>query len=527
MKVLVSDNLSPRGVKILEKAGLDVDVRVGMTPQELKKEIGKYNALVVRSATKVTADIISAAKKLQVVGRAGSGLDNIDRTAATKQGIVVMNTPGGNTITTAEHTVSLLFSMARQTPQATASMKQGKWEKKKFKGVELYSKVLGIIGLGNIGAHVAKMAQGVGMNIIAYDPFLNEEKAKELGVQAVGLDELFRKSDVITLHTPLTSETRSLINKESIAKMKKGVMIINSARGGIVDEAALFDALQSGKVAAAALDVFEQEPPENCPLLGLDNVIATPHLGAATQEAQDNVAIAVAEQIVDYLLKGTIRNAVNFPSVSADTLPALQPYINLAERLGGFLSQNFEGAIQQVTIEYMGEVSGLFLEPIKIAVLKGILTPILEETVNFINAPLIANERGITVKEMTSEDAGDYHSMLVVTVQSKTKKSIATGVLHGKKEPRLVSLDGFTVEIVPEGDMLILINRDKPGVIGNIGETLGKNNINIARMHFGREKPGGKAVSVVSIDVQASKKVLTSIQKLPNILSVKQIHLPV
>jgi D-3-phosphoglycerate dehydrogenase len=527
MKVLISDNLSPKGVKILKKAGLDVDVKTGLAPQELKKEIGAYDALVVRSATKVTSDIIDAAKNLKVIGRAGSGLDNIDKIAATKQGIVVMNTPGGNTITTAEHTMSLLFSMARQIPQATASMKQGKWEKKKFKGVELYNKVLGIIGLGNIGAHVARMAQGVGMNIITYDPFLSEEKAKDLGVKVVGLDELIKKSDVITIHTPLTDETRAMINAERMSKMKPGVMIINPARGGVVDESALCDALKSGKVAAAALDVFEKEPPGECPLLGLDNIVATPHLGAATQEAQDNVAIAVAEQIVDYLVHGTIRNAVNFPSVSADALPGIRPYINLAERLGGFLSQNFEGAIDQVIIEYMGGIVELLLEPIKIAVLKGILTPILEETVNFINAPLIAKERGIRVKEMTSVDAGDYHSMLVVTIKSGARQNRVSGVLHGKKEPRIISINDFPVEIVPDGHMLVVLNKDKPGVIGNIGALLGKNNINIARMHFGREKPGGKAVSVVSIDMPATKKILASIKKLPNIISIKQIHLPV
>ncbi|TNF52403.1 phosphoglycerate dehydrogenase [bacterium] len=526
-KVLISDNLSPKGVKILKKAGLQVDIKTGLKPQELKKEIGQYGALVVRSATKVTSEIIDAAKNLKVIGRAGSGLDNVDKTAATKRGIVVMNTPGGNTITTAEHTVSLLFSMARQIPQATASMKQGKWEKKKFSGVELFSKVLGIIGLGNIGAHVAKMAQGVGMKIITYDPFLSEEKAKALGVKVVKLEDLFKKSDIITIHTPLTDETRSLINADAMNKMKKGVMLINSARGGIVDEQALYDALKSGKVAAAAFDVFSEEPPKDCPLLELDNFIATPHLGAATQEAQDNVAIAVSEQIVDYLIHGTIRNAVNFPSVSADTLPSISPFINLAESLGGFLSQNFDSAIDQIEIGFMGGVTELFLEPIKIAVLKGILTPILEETVNFINAPLIANERGIQVKEMTSEDSSDYHSMLVVTVRSGKKKCSVTGILHGKKEPRIVTLDGFSVEIVPEGDMLVVINKDRPGVIGNIGSTLGKNNINIARMHFGREKPGGTAVSVVSIDIPASKKILSAIQKLPNIISVKQIHLPV
>jgi D-3-phosphoglycerate dehydrogenase len=526
MKVLISDNLSPRGVKILKKAGLQVDIKTGLSPKELKKEIGKYDALIVRSATKATADIIASANNLKVIGRAGSGLDNVDKTAATKRGIVVMNTPGGNTITTAEHTISLIFSMARQIPQATASMKGGKWEKKKFKGVELYSKILGIIGLGNIGAHVAKMAQGMGMNIITYDPFLSQEKASALGVKVVGIDELIKKSDIITIHTPLTDETRGLINAGSIAKMKSGVMLINSARGGIVDEDALYNALKTGKIAAAAFDVFAKEPPDNSPLLELDNFIATPHLGAATQEAQDNVAIAVAEQIVDYLVNGTIRNAVNFPSLSADILPGLQPYINLAERIGGFVSQNFDDAIDQVTIEYMGDASKLFLDPIKIAVLKGILTPILEETVNFINAPLIAQERGIKVKESTTADAGDYHSTLVVTVKSGKKIFRVAGVLHGKKEPRIIAIDNFAVEIVPEGEMLIVMNKDKPGVIGNIGTLLGKNNINIARMQFGREKRGGKAVSVVSIDSPVPSKVLAIIKKYPNVLSVKQIHLP-
>ncbi len=527
MKVLISDNLSSQGVNILKNAGLEVDVKTGMPPEELKKEIEKYDALVVRSATKVTRDIIDSAKNLKVIGRAGSGLDNVDKVAATKRGIVVMNTPGGNTVTTAEHAISLLFSMARKIPQATASMKQGKWEKKKFNGVELYNKALGIIGLGNIGAHVARMARGIGMNIMAYDPFLNEEKAKALGVKAVSLEELIKNADVITIHTPLTEETRGMINAGTIAKMKNGVMLINCARGGIVDEGALYDALKSGKVAAAGLDVFEKEPPVNCPLLELDNVVVTPHLGAATQEAQENVAVAIAEQIVDYLVHGTIRNAVNFPSLSADILHVINPYINLADRIGGFLSQNFDDAIEQVIIEYRGGVSELMIEPVKIAVLKGILTPILEETVNFINAPLIAQERGINVKEMTTADAGDYQSMLVVTIKSRLKTGRAAGVLHGKKEPRIIAIDGFTIEIVPEGDMLVILNTDKPGVIGSIGALLGKNNINIARMQFGREKPGGSAVTVVSVDTPASKDILSEIKKLPNIISVKQIHLPV
>ncbi|MBI5057152.1 MAG: phosphoglycerate dehydrogenase [Nitrospirae bacterium] len=527
LKVLVSDNISPKGVDILKKAGLTVDVKTGMPPEELKKEIGNYDALVVRSATKVTTDIVEHAKKLKVIGRAGSGLDNVDKTAATKQGIVVMNTPGGNTVTTAEHTMALLFSMARQIPQATASMKQGKWEKKKFMGVELCNKTLGIIGLGNIGAHVAKIALGMGMKVITYDPFLSEEKAKTLGVTVVDLDELIKTSDFITIHVPMTNETRNMINAKSIGIMKKGVRIINASRGGIVDEKALHDALKSGHVAAAALDVFEKEPPGESPLLELDNFICTPHLGASTEDAQENVAIAVSHQIVDYLLYGTIRNAVNFPSVSADMRPLMQPYIDLAEKMGSFLSQIFDGGIESITIEYRGEVAGLSLEPVTVAALKGVLTPILEETVNFINAPLIAKERGITLKEITTGEAGDYHNMIIIKIKSGAKESMVAGVLYGKKEPRIIAINNFPVEVVPEGEMLVLSNNDKPGVIGGIGTVLAKHNINIARMQFGREKQGGKSISVVSVDAPVSKEVLSEIKKLPNILSVKQIHLPV
>jgi len=529
MKVLVAESISQKGIDILKKAGLEVDIKTGLKPEELKAEIGNYEALIVRSATKVTSDIIDSAKKLKVIGRAGSGLDNIDSATATKQGVVVMNTPGGNTITTAEHTVALLLGMARQIPQATASMKHGKWERERFMGVELYNKTIGIIGLGNIGTQVLRITRGMGMNVIAYDPFLSEERAKTLGVRMVRLDDLIKESDFITIHTPLTPETRHLINKERIAQMKDGVRIINSARGGIIDEEALYEALKSGKVAAAALDVFEKEPadPFTCPLLELDNVICTPHLGAATEEAQENVAITIAEQIADYLITGTIRNAVNFPSVPADILPALQPYINLAERLGGFLSQTVEGGINEVTIEYRGDVAKLPLAPITNAVLKGILSPILEETVNFVNAPVVAKERDVGVKEMVTADAGDYHSMLVVKVRVDTKESVVAGVLHGKKEPRIIRINEFVVEATPEGEMLVLFNVDKPGVIGNIGTLLGKNNINIARMQFGREEPGGKAISVLTIDTPISKEVIAEIKGLPNILSVRQIHLPV
>ncbi|MEK7735476.1 MAG: phosphoglycerate dehydrogenase [Nitrospirota bacterium] len=526
MKVLVSDKISDKGVEILKKAGLDVDVKTGMKPDELKACIGEYHGLVIRSATKATAEIIEAAKNLKVIGRAGSGLDNVDKAAASKKGIVVMNTPGGNTITTAEHTIALLFSLARLVPQATASMKAGQWEKKKFMGVELFNKTLGIIGLGSIGNQVAKKAQGLEMVVVAYDPFLSDDRAKALGIEKVSLDELFSRSDFITIHTPLTPETRNLINSETIGKMKNGVRIINCARGGIINEKDMYEALKSGRVAGAALDVFEKEPvePDN-PLLSLENVICTPHLGAATEEAQENVAIAVAEQIADYLVRGTIRNAVNFPSIPADQVARLQPYLNLAEKLGSFAAQVFEGGITGVTIEYMGDVSELNTAPVTIAALKGLLTPILEETVNFVNAPFIAKERGIEVKETKTAEAGDYQSMLALRIKAKDKERYFAGTLFSKKDPRIVQVDNFAVEIVPEGIMLFIYNVDKPGVIGNLGAFFGKNNINIARMHFGRESAGGTAISVMSIDSPVTSRQLDEIKKMPNILSVKVLNL--
>jgi D-3-phosphoglycerate dehydrogenase len=525
LKVLISDNISPKCIDILKKSGLEVDVKTGMKPEELKARIGDYHGLIIRSATKVTSAVIDAATNLKVIGRAGSGLDNVDRTAATKKGIVVMNTPGGNTITTAEHTISLMLSLARKIPQATMSMKAGKWEKKKFLGVELFNKTLGVIGIGNIGSQVAKRAQGLAMNVLAYDPFLSEDKAKAMGVEKVDLQELFGRSDFITIHTPLTPETKNMINKETIKMMKNSVRIINCARGGIINEKDLYDALIDGKVAGAALDVFEKEPPENNPLLTHDNVIATPHLGASTKEAQENVAIAVAEQVVDYLIHNTIRNAVNFPPIPPDQLARLQPYITLAEKLGGFAAQIFEGGVTEISIEYRGEASEINTAPITIAAIKGFLTPILEETVNFINALIIAKERDIEVKETKSTDAGDYQSMVVIRVKAKDKESYLAGTLFSKKDPRIVAIDNFKVEIVPYGELLFIYNNDKPGVIGNIGTLLSKNNINIARMHFGRETLGGRAISVVTIDTPATPQIIEEIKKLPNILSVKHISL--
>ncbi len=525
MKVLVSDNISQKGVDILKKAGLEVDVKTGMKPEELKACIGEYSGLVIRSATKVTSEIIDAAVNLKVIGRAGSGLDNVDKAAASKKGIVVMNTPGGNTVTTAEHSIAMLFAVARLIPQATASMKAGKWEKKKFMGVELYHKTLGVIGLGNIGGQVARKALGLEMNVIAYDPFLSEETAKNSGIRKVSLEELFREADFITIHTPLTPETKNIINTGTIATMKDGVRIISCARGGIINEHDLYEALKSGKVAGAALDVFEKEPPVDNPLLTLDNVICTPHLGASTEEAQENVALAVAEQIADYLVNGTIRNAVNFPSIPSDQVPRLQPYITLAEKLGGFCSQIFTGGATEITVEYHGDASSINTAPVTIAALKGYLTPILLETVNFVNAPFIAKERGIEVKEVKSSDAGDYQNMIALRIKAKDTEILVAGTLFSKKDPRIILIDDYKVEVVPEGVLLLIHNNDKPGVIGNLGTLMGKNNINIARMHFGRESAGGMAISVISIDTSPAPEIIEEIRKLPNILSVKQISL--
>lgn len=525
MKVLVSDSISLKGVEILKKAGLEVDVKTGMKPDELKACIGEYHGLVVRSETKVTAEIIEAAKNLKVVGRAGSGLDNVDKAAATKKGIVVMNTPGGNTVTTAEHALALLFAMARQVPQATASMKAGKWEKKRFMGVELYNKTLGVIGIGAIGKEVSRRALAIGMTVLGYDPYLSDENAREIGIQKVELADLFKRSDFITIHTPMTAETKNLINKDTIRAMKEGVRLINCARGGIINEADLAEALKSGRVAAAALDVFEKEPPGENPLLTLDNVVCTPHLGASTEDAQENVALAVAEQIADYLSTGVIRNAVNFPSIPADHAPRLQPYLTLAERLGGFASQIIDGAVTEITIEYSGDAAELDTAPINIAALKGFLAPILEETVNFVNAPVIAKDRGIIVREAKSSASMGYQSMITLRLKADGKENQIYGTLSGRREPRIVQINNFSVEIIPEGTMLHIYNNDKPGVIGNIGSYLAKYNINIARMHFGRDTAGGLAISVVSIDAPVTAKQLEEIKKMPNILSVKVVNL--
>ncbi len=526
MRVLVSDNISDKGVEILRNAGLTVDVKTKLSPSELISIIGEYEGLVVRSATRVTAEVVNAAKKLRVVGRAGAGLDNIDVPSSTKKGVVVMNTPGGNTVTTAEHAIAMLLSLVRMIPQATASTKGGKWEKNRFTGQEFYNKTLGIVGMGRVGGHVAKLGQGLLMNVLAFDPYLSQENAQKMGVELVSLDEIYRRSDFITIHTPLTAETKNLIGAEAINKMKNGVLIVNCARGGIVDESALYEGLKSKKIGGAAFDVFVQEPVDaQNPLLTLDNFVCTPHLGASTMEAQENVALAIAEQIVDYLTKGVIRNAANFPSVSPDVLPKLQPYISLAEKLGAFQSSVCEGAIEKVNIEYRGRVADLSVAPLTIAALKGLLSPILEDSVNYVNAPSIAQERGIGVEESKNRDAGDYISLITIKVQTNAGSNEAKGALFSRRDPRIIEINGYPLEVVPEGYMIVLSNVDKPGVVGNVGMILGQHNINIARMQFGRDVPGGRVLSVISIDSPASPELLEQMKKLPNVLSVKQIRL--
>jgi len=525
-RVLVSDPLSSKGLEILARAeNLKYDLKPGLSPEELKKVIPEYDAIIIRSETKLKDDLIEAGKRLKVIGRAGIGLDNVDLPAATKKGVVVMNTPQENAIAAAEHTIAMILSISRKIPQATASMKGGKWEKKKFMGVELYTKTLGLIGIGVIGTIVADRARGLKMKVIGYDPYLSKEVAEKKGVDPVSLDELLERSDFISIHTPLTDETRNLINKKAFSKMKKGVILVNCARGGIIKEKDLYEAIQEGKVAGAALDVFEKEPSIGNPLLELEAVISTPHLGAATEEAQENVAIAIAQQVVDFLTLGEARNAVNMPAVSPDILPSLRPYLRLGEQLGSFLGQISNYAIEEILIEYYGEVVEYGTKPITISVLKGLLTPFVGETVNFVNAPIMAKERGIKVTEATRAVAEDYASLIAITARSKMERNYIAGTLFGRKELRIVKLNDFFIEAIPEGHILLVNNYDKPGVIGNIGNALGSRNINIATMQFGRDQMGGKAISLLHLDVPLPAGMVGDILRLPNIISVRQIQL--
>ncbi len=525
-KVLISDPLSNKGIEILGRVkGLKVEIKTGLSPEELKRIIPEYDAIIIRSETKMKAEIIEAGDRLKVIGRAGIGVDNVDLAAATKKGVVVMNTPQENAIAAAEHTIALMFSIARKIPQATASMKAGKWEKKKFMGVELYSKTLGVVGIGVIGTHVVDRARGLKMKVLGYDPYLIREVAEKKGFELVSLDELYARSDFITVHTPLTEETRGIINREAIRKMKDGVILINCARGGIINEKDLYDAIKEGKVAGAALDVFEKEPAMGNPLLELEEVVHTPHLGASTGEAQENVAIAIARQVADYLTLGEARNAVNIPAVSPDILPYLRPYLRLGERLGSFLGQISNYAIEEVLIECQGEVVEYGTRPITTSVLKGLLTPFVGETVNFVNAPVMAKERGIRIVESTSEAAKDFVSLIAITARSRMERNTIEGTLFGREELRIVKLNDFFIEAVPEGHILLIHNYDKPGVIGNIGMVLGTQGINIATMHLGRDRYGGNAISLVHLDGPLPPGKVGEILRIPHIISVRQIVL--
>ncbi len=527
MKVLISDKISPKGIKIFEQTeGIELDIKTDLTPQELIACIAEYDALVVRSSTKVTKEVIEAAKNMKVIGRAGSGVDNIDVQSATKKGIVIMNTPGGNTITTAEHSIAMLLALCRFIPQADASMKQKKWEKKSFMGTEYFGKTLGVIGLGKIGAEVAKRAKGLMMKLIAYDPYISTDAAQRLEVELVDLDELFRRSDFITIHTPKTPETMNLINAAAISKMKDGVKIINCARGGIVNEKDIAEAIKNGKVSGVAFDVFSTEPPsEDNPLYGIPQVIMTPHLGAATEEAQDKVAVDIAYQIIDLLKNGITCNALNAPCVAKEVLMNIKPYIMLAEKMGGMVCQISEGRMSQFWIHYSGEIINNDLGPVSIAAVKGLLRHILREEVNDVNAMILAKERGLKIEETKESAMGAFSSLLCLTLKTDKGETSLSGTLFNKTDPRIVKLNSFDIEILPSENMLIFSNIDKPGVIGNIGFTLGNNNINIASMQFGREKPGGNAVSVVSIDSSVTKELLEQLRALPNVVSVKSVKL--
>ena len=518
-KVLISDKLSPAAVEIFRARGLETDFKPGLSPEELLEIIADYDGLAIRSATKVTAEVLAKAPNLKVVGRAGIGVDNVDTVAATAAGVVVMNTPFGNAITTAEHAIAMMFALARQIPAADRSTQEGKWEKTKFMGVELTGKRLGLIGCGNIGAIVAERARGLKMRVAAYDPYLSDERAAQLGVTKVELDQLFAEADIITLHTPMTDATRNIIDAGAIQKMKAGVRIINCARGGLVDEVALRGALETGHVAGAAFDVFVEEPAKENVLFGAPNFIATPHLGASTSEAQEKVALQVAEQMSDYLLTGAVTNAVNMPSVTAEEAPLLKPYMKLAENLGAFSGQVIGSAIKSISIEFEGLAAAINPAPVVAAALTGVLKPTLT-SVNMVSAPAEAQARGIAVTTIKHDRPCDYQTMLRVTVETGERTRTVAGTLFAESLPRLVDVQGIAIEAEFGAHMLYVRNYDKPGFIGALGSALGDAGVNIATFHLGRREEGGEAVALVEVDSAVSEGLLAAVKKLPNVARV-------
>ena len=524
-KVLISDALSPAAVAIFKERGIEVDFQpsLGKDKDKLAATIDGFDGLAIRSATKVTAKILEQAKSLKVIGRAGIGVDNVDIPAATARGIIVMNTPFGNSITTAEHAITLMLSLARQIPEADASTRAGKWEKNKFLGVEIFGKTLGVIGCGNIGSIVADRALGMKMKVIAYDPYLSDERALNLGVEKVELDELMRRADFITLHTPLTDKTRNIINAELLALTKKSVRLINCARGGLIEEAALFEALKSGRVAGAALDVFATEPAADSPLFGLHNVVCTPHLGASTTEAQENVALQIAEQMSDYLIRGAISNAVNFPSISAEEAPRLKPFVALAEKLGSFAGQLTETGIKQVQVSYEGIVAQMNTRALTSAAIAGLLRPMLQD-VNVVSAPIVAKDRGIIVEETRREAEGDYESLITVTIVTDRQTRSVAGTVYADGRPRLINIKGIRMDAEFGPSMLYVTNLDKPGFVGRFATLLAGAGINIATFHLGRDSAGGNAIALVEIDGTVSPDLLAKVQQIPNVQQVKPLQ---
>lgn len=515
-KVLISDKLSEQAVQVFQDRGVDVDVKTGMTPEELIACIGEYDGLAIRSSTKVTPEVLAAATNLKVVGRAGIGVDNVDTPAATQNGVVVMNTPFGNAITTAEHAISMMMALARQIPQANESTHQGKWEKSRFMGVELYGKTLGLVGCGNIGSIVANRALGLKMKVAAFDPYLSADRAVELGVEKTELNELFARADFITLHTPLTDQTKGLIDAAAIGTMKKGVRIINCARGGLVVEADLKKALEDGHVAGAAFDVFEEEPAKENILFGMENVVCTPHLGASTSEAQENVAIQVAEQISDYLVSGAVTNALNMASVSAEDAPRLKPYLKLAEQLGSFAGQITQSSISKVSIAYSGAVADLNTRPLSSIAIQGLLSPLME-SVNMVNAPVIARERDIEINEVKKDGSDRYHTLISLTVTTERQTRTISGTLFGDSLPRLVDVNGINLEAEVGPHMLYVINDDKPGFIGELGTALGDAGVNIASFHLGRPTKGSDAIALLQLDQEIDDSLLAKVRDLPQV----------
>jgi D-3-phosphoglycerate dehydrogenase / 2-oxoglutarate reductase len=528
MRILVSDTIAAPGLDLLRKApGLQVEHRPNLSADELKACIGEYEGLIVRSRTKVTAEILANASRLRVIGRAGIGVDNIDVATATTAGVVVMNTPEGNTNTAAEHTIAMLLALARNIAPANGAMKRGEWERDRFVGVEVVGKILGVIGLGRVGALVAKKAQGLGMVILAYDPFVSRERGQSMGVELLELSELLHRVDFITVHTPMTRGTTHLIGRDEFALMKRGVRIVNCARGGIIDEAALYEAIQSGTVMGAALDVFEHEPPgdDELPLVHHAAVLCTPHLGASTEEAQERVAVDIAQQMIDYLQSGSIRNAVNVYPLDAEMLRKVEPYMHLAELLGSFVVQMVEGGLTEIAVRYSGDAGVLEFKPITAALLTGLLKKSLPEHVNVVNAPHLAKERGIRVSETISSDVEDYSSLITVELTTDKSKRQVAGTLFGRKEPRIVRVDDYRLEAVPSGYMLVFSNQDTPGIIGKIGTILGSNQINIAGMQLGRVAPHGMAVAVVNVDSAIPVAIMQEIRRLPNIFYAMLVEL--